>query len=105
MVMSKLARILLVSACLVGLAAIAAYAAHQTILGKSFSVKAKPGNPTQSKVGALEKNSNDTLVGDPTATGTAGGATADLRERGLAVQPELRPQSGNQQQGQAVLVG
>ena len=35
--MRKLARILLVSACAVGLAAIAAYAADQTILGRFFS--------------------------------------------------------------------
>jgi hypothetical protein len=76
--MRTLARILLVSACVVGLAAIAAYAAEQTILGKSFSVKAKPGNPTKSKVRALEKNSNDTLVGDPTAAGSAGGAILQI---------------------------
>jgi uncharacterized protein DUF5050 len=76
--MRKLARILLVSACAVGLAAIAAYAADQTILGRFFSVKAELGGPTKTKVSALEKNSNDTLVGDPTATGSAGGAILQI---------------------------
>jgi len=46
MEMSQLARVLLVSACAVGLAAIAAYAADLTILGRSFSVKAEPGGRT-----------------------------------------------------------
>jgi hypothetical protein len=71
MEMSKLTCILLVSACAVGLAAVGAYAAEQTILGRSFSVKA---NPAKAKVSALEKNSNDTFVGDPSAAGSAGGA-------------------------------
>jgi hypothetical protein len=78
MEMRKLALIFLVSACAVGLAAIAAYAADQTILGRFFSVKAEPGGPTKTKVSALEKNSNDTLVGDPTATGSAGGAILQI---------------------------
>jgi hypothetical protein len=82
MEMSKLARILLVSACAVGLAAIAAYAADQTVLGRFFSVKAMPGGPTKTKVIALEKNSNDTLVGDPTATGSAGGAILQIFANG-----------------------
>lgn len=60
------------SPCAVGLAAIPAYAADQTILGTSFAVKAKPGNPTKVEASALEKNSNDTLVGDPTAARGAG---------------------------------
>jgi hypothetical protein len=76
--MGKLARILLVSACAVGFATIAAYAADQTILGRSFSVKAQPGGPTKTKVSALEENSNDTLVGDPTAAGSAGGAILQI---------------------------
>jgi hypothetical protein len=76
--MSKLARTLLVSACVVGLAAIAAYAADQTILGKSFSVKAKAGEPTKVAATALEKNSNDTLAGSPTAPGSAGGAILQI---------------------------
>jgi hypothetical protein len=57
--------------------------ADQTVLGKSFAVKAKPGDPTKTKVRALEKNSNDTLVGDPTAARrgpcTPGSAHSDQR--------------------------
>src|SRR5215468_9483151 len=82
--MKKPARILLVSACAVGLVAIAAYAADQTVLGKSFSVKAKPGDSTKTKVdgSALEKNSDDTLVGDATAAGSAGGAILQIFANG-----------------------
>jgi len=82
--MKNPARILLVSACAVGLVAIAAYAADQTVLGKSFSVKAKPGDSTKTKVdgSALEKNSDDTLVGDPTAAGSAGGAILQIFANG-----------------------
>src|SRR5262245_52132226 len=78
--MTKLARILVASACAAGLVAAAAYAADQTILGKSFSVKAKPGDPSKTKVSssASEKDSPNTLVGDPTAAGSAGGAILDI---------------------------
>src|SRR5262249_55893870 len=77
--MRKLARMLAVGACALGLVA-AAYAADQTILGKSFSVKAKPGDSSKTNVSssATEKNSNDTLVGDPTAAGSAGGAILQI---------------------------
>jgi hypothetical protein len=69
-----------VSACAVGLVVAAAYAADQTILGKSFSVKAKAGDPSKTKVdgSASEKDSPHTLVGDPTAAGSAGGAILSI---------------------------
>jgi hypothetical protein len=78
--MKKLVRMLAVGACAVGLVAVAAYAADQTILGKSFSVKAKPGDPSKTKVAgsASEKDSPNTLVGDPTAEGSAGGAILEI---------------------------
>jgi hypothetical protein len=80
MEMRKLVRMLAVGACAVGLVAVAAYAADQTILGKSFSVKAKPGDPSKTEVAgsASEKDSPNTLVGDPTAAGSAGGAILDI---------------------------
>src|SRR5262245_20686251 len=89
-----------------GLAAIAAYAGDQTVLGKSFSVKARPGNPTKVEASAFEKNSDDTLVGDPTAADSTEGAILQIFVNGGTPPSQpLRPQPGNQQQGQAVLVG
>src|SRR4029453_9122416 len=75
----KLARMLVAGACAVSLVA-AAYAADQTILGKSFSVKAKVGDPTKTKVSASadEKNSPKPLVGNPTLAGSPGGAALDI---------------------------
>jgi hypothetical protein len=80
MEMRKIVRVLVVGTCVAGLVGVTAYAADQTILGKSFSVKAKPGDPTKTKVAtsASEKNSPNTLVGDPTAAGSAGGAILDI---------------------------
>jgi hypothetical protein len=74
--MNKLATIVALSAGAVGLLAGPARPADQTILGKSFSVKAKPGDARKTNVDgrASEKRSDDTLVGDPTAAGSAGGA-------------------------------
>ncbi len=53
-----------------------AVAADQTILGKAFAVKAKPGEPTKTTVtaSASEQDSPNTLVGDPTVAG----ATLDI---------------------------
>jgi len=61
-----------------------AYAADQTILGKSFSVTAKVGDASKTKVSASanEKNSPNTLVGDPTLTGSAGGAVLSISVSG-----------------------
>jgi hypothetical protein len=78
--MGKLARFVIAGAATVGLVAGLALAADQTILGKSFSVKAKPGDPTKTKItgSASEKDSPNTLVGDPTLAGSAGGAVLTI---------------------------
>src|SRR5262245_37490746 len=78
----KLVRLLAAGACAASLVAVA-YAADQTILGKSFSVKAKPGDPTKTNVSASadEKNSPNTLVGDPTLS-SGGGAILDISVNG-----------------------
>ncbi len=69
-------------ACAAGLA----FAAEQTVLGKSLTVKdGKPGvDPTKRKVSAsgLERNSPNTLVGSPTMSGTAGGAILEVFANG-----------------------
>ena len=59
-----------------GVFAVPARPADQTVLGKSFSVKAKQGDASKTTVNgsASEKRSDDTLVGDPTSAGSAGGA-------------------------------
>jgi hypothetical protein len=74
--MNRRARAIALSAGAVGLLAGPAHPADQTILGKSFSVKAKPGDARKTKVdgSASEKRSDNTLVGDPTGGGSAGGA-------------------------------
>jgi len=83
MEMRKLARVLVAGACVTSLVALA-YAADQTILGKSFSVTAKVGDASKTKVSASanEKNSPNTLVGDPTLTGSAGGAVLSISVSG-----------------------
>ena len=63
-----------------------AYAADQTILGKSLTVKDPSGGSDASKRSikgsAKEKDSGDTLVGNPTLAGTAGGAFLDIFANG-----------------------
>jgi len=74
----------LAAAAGLGCAASLAFAAEQTILGKSLTVKQKPGDATSRKIGgvALEKNSPNTLVGDPTLSGSAGGAILQVFANG-----------------------
>lgn len=81
--MRQIARMLVVFTFAAGLIA-TAYAADQTILGKTFSAKAKPGDPTKTNVAASasEKNSPNTLVGNPTSAGSAGGAILDITVNG-----------------------
>jgi hypothetical protein len=57
----------------VALSAAAVFAAEQLVPSKSFLVKAKPGDPTKTKITykVKEKGSAATVVGDP----TTGGAT------------------------------
>src|SRR5262249_39585701 len=74
--MKKFTMVVALSAGALGVLAVPAHPADQTVLGKSFSVKAKPGDASKTAVGgsASEKRSDDSLVGDPTAAGSAGGA-------------------------------
>ena len=68
----------LAAAAAIACAASLAFAAEQTILGKSVTVKdPKPGvDATKRKIAgaAKEKNSDNSLVGNPTLAGSAGGA-------------------------------
>jgi len=74
--MKKLTMVVALSIGALGVFAVPARPADQTVLGKSFSVKAKPGDASKTAVdgSASEKRSDDTLVGDPTSSGSAGGA-------------------------------
>jgi len=69
-----------------GCAASLAYAMDQSILGKSFTVKQKPGgaDPSSRKItgSGKEKGSPNTLVGNPTLAGSAGGAILDVFANG-----------------------
>src|SRR5262245_5920134 len=68
--------------CAAGLA----FAAEQTILGKNLTVKdPKPGVDATKRsisVAAKEKGSPDTLVGNPTMAGSAGGAVLEVMTSG-----------------------
>src|SRR5262249_40718059 len=70
----------LAAAAGLGCAAGLAFAADQTILGKSLTVKQKPCDSPSRKITGVanEKNSPNTLVGDPTLSGSAGGAILDV---------------------------
>ena len=90
-----------------GCAASLAFAADQTILGKSLTVKQKPGGqPTSRKItgSGKEKGSPNTLVGNPTLAGSAGGAILQVFANGAnsTAQTFTLP-SGNQFHREAVL--
>src|SRR5262249_42415613 len=70
----------LTAAAGLGCAASLAFAVDQQILGKSLTVKQKPGDATSQKItgAANEKGSSGTLVGNPTLAGSAGGAILDV---------------------------
>jgi hypothetical protein len=80
---TKFRRILLGSAVTLAAATSLAIAADQTIRGKAYTVKSG-SNPSQRKVVGVgtEKNSANTLVGNPTAPGSAGGAILELSAAG-----------------------
>src|SRR5262245_66526111 len=61
-------------------AASLAFAAEQSILGKSLSVKQKPGDAASRKItgSGKEKGSSNTINGNPTLAGSAGGAFLDV---------------------------
>ena len=73
--MKRIAKVSALAAVLSMILAGWAHAADQTILGRSFLVK-NPGSTDQRKVtgAAKEVGSANTLVGDPTVPGSAGGA-------------------------------
>ena len=66
----------------VACSAIAAFAAEQTIAGKTFLVQdaSSGADPTKRKISVIgkEKNSPNSLVGDPTQTGSEGGAFLEI---------------------------
>src|SRR6185503_4281036 len=66
-------------AALIGGAGIA-YAAEQTILGKSFAVKNPSPDPTKRSIksAAVEKNSPNSIVGNPTNAGPSGGGVLQV---------------------------
>jgi hypothetical protein len=68
----------------VACAASLAFATEQTLLGKSLTVKQKPGDATSRKITGVgkEKGSPDTLVGNPTLAGSAGGAILQVFANG-----------------------
>jgi hypothetical protein len=67
-----------------GCAASLAFAADQSILGKSFLVKQNPSNPATRKIvgSGKEKNSSATFFGNPTLSGSAGGAILQIFAQG-----------------------
>jgi hypothetical protein len=73
--MKRIAKVSALAAVLSTILAGYTHAADQTILGRSFLVK-NPGSPDQRKVtgAAKEVGSSNTIVGDPTVPGSAGGA-------------------------------
>jgi hypothetical protein len=78
-------RTLALSALLAGLSLLGgwALASDQTILGKSFIVK-NPSAPQKRKLtsSAKEVNSSNTITGDPTVSGSAGGAILTVIAKG-----------------------
>lgn len=73
--MKKVGRYLSISTALLLVLGGVAFTADQTILGRSLVVK-DPGSPTKRKVSSVakEKGSTNTIVGNPTLSGSAGGA-------------------------------
>jgi len=82
--MSRLGRFLVLGVAGMGFLASAAYTDDQTILGRSITVKNKPGDSAKRRVrgSAREKSSSNTLIGDPTLGGGAGGAVLTILANG-----------------------
>jgi hypothetical protein len=80
-------RSLAISALVAGLGLVAgwAVASDQAVLGKSFIVK-NPNTPDKRKVtsSAKELNSANTITGDPTLSGSAGGAILTIIANGAS---------------------
>jgi len=65
-----------------------ALAAERSVLGRKFVVRnPEPADPTQRSISAraVERNSTDPLIGNPTLTGGAGGAVLELAALGGTV--------------------
>ena len=75
---------LALAAVVVGLIAGSAGGSDQTILGKSIEVRSRPGDATRRQVkgSAKEKDSPNTLIGDPTLPGGMGGAALTIVANG-----------------------
>ncbi len=74
----------MLAAVAVGILASAVHGGDQTILGRSITLKSKPGDATRRTVrgSARERPTANTLVGDPTAAGGAGGAVLTIVANG-----------------------
>src|SRR5262249_53760191 len=93
----------LTAAAGLGCAASLAFAVDQQILGKSLTVKQKPGDATSQKItgAANEKGSSGTLVGNPTLAGSAGGAILDVfASGGSSSSQRVTPPHGGSPPGQ-----
>jgi hypothetical protein len=82
--MNRVSRFLALGIAAVGLLASVAHPGDQTILGKSITVRGTPSDPTRRTVkgSAKERPSPNTLVGDPTQAGNAGGAVLTIAVNG-----------------------
>jgi hypothetical protein len=76
--------LLTLAAVVAGLLASPVRADDQTVLGRSITVKNTPGDATRRQVkgSAKEKRSPNTLIGDPTTAGSAGGAVLTIVANG-----------------------
>jgi len=82
--MTRFGRFLALGIGAAGVLTSVAYTSDQTILGKSITVKSTPSDSTERTVkgSAKEKPSPNTLVGDPTLAGSAGGAVLTIVANG-----------------------
>src|SRR4029450_13751354 len=90
--------------------AVAALAAEQTIAGKSLLVKdaSSGADPTKRKISIIgkEESSPNSLVGDPTQTGSAGGAFLEIFANGAnATSQEFVLPQGTSSTGKAFWSG
>jgi hypothetical protein len=77
-------RHLALAAAVAGLLAGSARAGDQTVLGRSIAVKSTPGDATRRRVtgSAKERQSPNTVIGDPTMAGGTGGAVLTIVANG-----------------------
>ena len=84
--MTRFGRFVVLGIGAAGVLTSVAYTSDQTILGKSITVKSTPGDPARrtTKGSARETASPNTLVGDPTLAGSAGGAVLTIVANGAS---------------------